>query len=346
MFFLAGPAHDFLPAPLWLLTALQVLTLTLHLLAMNFLVGGLFLGLTLRLGDRWRNPAVRRLIKVLPVTMAATVSLGVAPLLFAQLVYGSPFYSASIISARYWFAVPLVLILAYYALYVAALAREPGSRLAGPAWVALLVLLGVGLVYSSVFSLAEKPDLQVTTYAADQSGSVLNPDLGAWLPRWLHMMTGALAVGGFFFGLLGRDDDRAWAAGRAAFTWGTILAALAGIAYMMSLGDLIRPFMRSPGIGLVTLGALAGLASLLVYRRRRFFWSGALLLVAMLGMVAARHVLRLLALESTFDPAAAPVAPQWGVFAVFVVCLLVAVLLIAWMLRTFFAAPPAGRTAG
>ena len=35
------PDYQFLPAPLWLITVLHILTLTLHFAAMNFLLGGL-----------------------------------------------------------------------------------------------------------------------------------------------------------------------------------------------------------------------------------------------------------------------------------------------------------------
>ncbi len=34
------PDYNFLPGPLWLITVLHVLTLGLHLIAMNFVLGG------------------------------------------------------------------------------------------------------------------------------------------------------------------------------------------------------------------------------------------------------------------------------------------------------------------
>ena len=53
------PGYNFLPAPVWLITALHVLTLTLHFLAMNFLLGGIIIILWGRIGDRWNNPIVK-----------------------------------------------------------------------------------------------------------------------------------------------------------------------------------------------------------------------------------------------------------------------------------------------
>ncbi len=49
--------------------------------------------------------------------------------------------------------------------------------------------------------MAERPDLQKELYAADQSGLAINPNVGEWFFRWLHMLTGAVTVGAFFVGL-------------------------------------------------------------------------------------------------------------------------------------------------
>ena len=72
------PSYSFFPAPLWMLTALHILTLSLHLVAMNFMVGGVIIVLAGRFTDRWHDPTVRLVVKLLPSAMAATVSLGVA----------------------------------------------------------------------------------------------------------------------------------------------------------------------------------------------------------------------------------------------------------------------------
>lgn len=92
------PDYHFLPAPLWLVTALHLVTLTLHFAAMNFLVGGLIVILFGRTRDKWSDPTVTKYFKLFPAAVAATVTLGVAPLLFVQLVYPRPLYAASITS--------------------------------------------------------------------------------------------------------------------------------------------------------------------------------------------------------------------------------------------------------
>jgi len=53
------PDYNFLSAPLWLVTVLHIVTLTLHFLAMNFVVGGLIAILWGKFTDRWNNPVVK-----------------------------------------------------------------------------------------------------------------------------------------------------------------------------------------------------------------------------------------------------------------------------------------------
>ena len=81
------PDYEFLSAPLWLITVLHILTLTLHFVAMNFLVGGVIMVLYAATRKRWDDPTLKKFGKMFPAAMAATVTLGVAPLLFVQMVY-------------------------------------------------------------------------------------------------------------------------------------------------------------------------------------------------------------------------------------------------------------------
>jgi hypothetical protein len=94
-----APAYEFLSAPLRVVTLLHLVTLTLHLAAMATLFGGLGALLLARVPGKHDLPAARRFTKLLPTLMAATVTLGVAPLLFLQLVYHRQAYAAAIASA-------------------------------------------------------------------------------------------------------------------------------------------------------------------------------------------------------------------------------------------------------
>ena len=331
------PDSDFLPAPLWLITSLHVLTLSLHFAAMNFVLGGILIILTGKSDRRWDNPAVRRVIALLPSAMAATVTLGVAPLLFLQLVYPLQMYPASIVSAWFFLLIIPAVILVYYLLYAAAFAAKGGKPAGGRyLWPALLGLFYVSLVYSSVFSMAEHPDLMRRLYAQGQGGFQWNPAAGDYAFRWLHMVLGALTVGGFFSGVLGGEDAAVFSAGKKIFAYGMAAAGTAGLAYLFSLGDLLGPLMRSSAIWALTVGIVLSLGSLHLYFKRRFLLAGAALFTSLLLMVITRHALRLLMLHQSFDPASWRVAPQWAAFLIFLLSLEVAVILVVYMLRLFF----------
>jgi hypothetical protein len=323
-------------------TALQVLTLSLHFLAMNFLLGGIVAVLFGGFPDRWRHPTVQRLIGWFPSVMAATVSLGVAPLLFTQLIYGRFFYSAAIVSGWIWLAVVPLLMLAYFSFYAAALTESPGPHQGRLLGVGLAALVLVSLIYSATFALGERLDLQHQLYQASQSGFTLNPDWKEWGLRWLHMLLGALTVGGFFVGVVGREEEASFAIGKRFFLLGMTATILVGIAYLGTLGADLRPFMRGPGSKVLGGAVVATLASAFLFAKRRLLPASVLLFLSLVGMVLTRHFLRLVHLTGTFDPATIPVQPDWGPFGIFMICFVGMLLGLGWMAKLYGA--PAGES--
>ncbi len=331
------PDYNFLPAPLWLITSLHLLTLTLHFIAMNFLVGGIIAVLWGKFTDRWNHPVVQKFVKLFPTALAATVSLGVAPLLFVQLVFHRQVYAASIVSAWFWLGIIGAVMIAYYLLYAAAFSQKKatGNR---PVYLflALIAFIYVSVVHSSIFSMAERPDLVAKLYASNQSGLVVNPDLHGYLYRWLHMMFGAITVGGFFVGWLGKDDKSAYEVGRVFFLWGTVVAGTFGTFYLISLGPLLKPFMRTPGIWALTLGIILSAGSLHFFFKKKFVGAAAMLFVSLFTMVVTRHYVRLLNLGDSFEPASLTVRPQWSIFVIFLIFFVIAIILLWYMVRMFF----------
>jgi hypothetical protein len=335
------PDYHFLPAPLWLLTVLHLLLFTLHLAAMNFLVGGIVVVLGGRFPDRWHHSTVSRYLTLAPTAMAATVTLGVAALLFLQVTYPGPFYSASIVSGWFWLLVIAAAISGYYLLYGAAFHKNSANT-RWYVFIALACFLYISLVYSATFAMAERVDIYRRLYAQAQHGWVLNPAVGSYLFRWLHMLTGALTVGGFWFGLLAKEDEKGFQNGKWFFTGGMLLASLFGFLYLVNLGPIIPAFMRSSAIWWLTGSVLLSMGALHLFFKKRFWAAGGMLLISLFGMVYTRHAARLLTLQGYYDPANIKVMPQWSVFGLFLACLILAVGLLVYMLRTFFRAERKG----
>ncbi|NTW85597.1 MAG: hypothetical protein HGB30_05465 [Holophagaceae bacterium] len=331
------PDYHFISAPLWLVTALHLLTLTLHLAAMSCLLGGTLIALWTGARKAWPAPDAAGFARVLPAATAATVSLGVAPLLFLQLVYPRQVYAATIVSGWFWLAVIGAVITAYYAFYRTSFqAHRTGRVSLGLLALAALGLLYTSLVYSSVFALAEQPALLRALYAKDQSGWVWNPAAGAYGLRWLHMVLGALTVGGFFVSVLGRKSPAMAATGRAAFVGGMAAAAAVGFLYLISLDADLGAYMRTPAMPVLVVSLALSLAALHFHAKKHFGLSGLCLFLSVFGMVYMRHVLRLVRLQGSFDLAAWRVAPQWSPFLLFLVCFLLMLGVLVWMAKLFF----------
>ena len=331
------PDYHFISAPLWLVTLLHLLTLSLHFTAMSVLLGSVVITLWSSLRKRWDGSSGVSFSRIFPAATAATVTLGVAPLLFLQLVFPRQVYAASILSGWFWLLVIAAVIAAYYAFYRASFTGQRTGRV-NHLMLALATagLLYVSVVYSSVFSLAEQPQLIHSLYAENQSGWVWNPAVGSYTLRWVHMLLGALTVGGFFVGLMGRDQPAISATAKTAFAGGMAAAALLGIAYLLTQGALLGPFMHSPAIWVLTAAVLAALAALHFFFRQKFWVAGTALFLSLFGMVYVRHTVRLLKLAGTFDPTTWRIATQWSPFLLFLVCFLIMLAVLAWMIWLFF----------
>jgi hypothetical protein len=93
--------------------------------------------------------------------------------------------------------------------------------------------------------------------------------------------------------------------------------------------------MKSPAIWWLTASILLSAGSLHLFFKKRFAASGLALLVSLIGMIMIRHYVRLFRLGEHLPPA--PFKAQWSVVVLFTVCLLIAVALLWYMLRTYFA---------
>jgi len=347
-----GPGMS-IPAPYWLFTLLHWLTFALHLIAMNILFGGA-LFLLLARPQSLRDELLPAVTSFLPTVMAAAITLGVAPLLFLQVIYGRFFYSASIVSAWNWFLIIPVLIVVYYLLYLVAMNRRisPGTKFK------LLILAVIGFIYVSytftmISDLAEKPELWQALYQSSPGGFSLNPSFMETIFRWLHIATGALAVAGLFMMLMAlhrkglQSRQAILRRGGKIFVHGVIVGVLLGLIYIFTLdSEIIGKLLRSPALhALIAALMLNIIALILVFKavssqrpHIKVWTSAVLVFFGIFCMVIARHILRLIYLQGDFNPGGLQVSPQWSVFVVFLVVFVAGLVTLYWMLRKYFKA--------
>ena len=354
-----------LPAPYWVFKLLLVVTFALHILAMNFLLGGTILALASRWGgDRDRaNRLFGDIASKLPLLLPATVTLGVAPLLFLQVIYGQFFYTSSVLIAWPWFLALVLLTIAYYGLYFVS-ART--HRRAGSGQLVLLasflLIAFIGFLFSTNLTLSQTPAAWAGKYFADPSGWNLNLAEPTLLPRYLHFFTAAVAVGGLFLMLMAwlRGDGDAdyrrfiFRFGGRAFEYATMAQFVIGFWFLISLPPDRRALFLGGNVlasSLLAVGLAGAVAAILVvtwaigrdaYRLGALGGTGLTALVV-IAMAVMRDILRDAYLKPYFHPERFVVQTQWTVLPLFLAIFLGGVALWLVMVRRYPFTPTASR---
>ncbi len=338
------PAADTIPVAWGWFQFLLLLTFPLHLLAMNAMVGGLAIGVVQHFrGGESAEKLAHRIAVMLPLVIAFAVNFGVAPLLFLQVLYGQFIYTSSILMGIFWIMVIPVLIIAYYAAYLYDF-QYAGLGSAGK-WLGLLVLLillCIGYFFANNMLLMSLPD-QFSQYFQHRNGSMLVSGLKMFGPRYLHMMAGALAVGGLFVALLGKfraaDNpelaDHAASVGMKTFFSMTIVNAAIGIWYLVTLEkDHMMLFMgRNIAATICFLLALALVILVLVASYKKHLiatLTGTVVLVYLMSFL--RAWLRTDLLAEFYNLGQLQVDPQYSSMLLFLFCLVAGIICVGWLI--------------
>ncbi|MFN3394481.1 MAG: hypothetical protein ACK424_08000 [Candidatus Thermochlorobacter sp.] len=196
-----------LPAPVWLFKLLHIVTLGLHFVAMEMLVGGLLVMAAMNI-LAIRQPqhllAINRaqtgqmLANRMPIVMTYVINLGVPPLLFTQVLYGRAIYTSSILIGVFWLAVIFLLASCYWLLYRAsqrASDNKPYWHIALGAWVLAVV---IARIYSTNMTLMLRPEVWNALYYNSPIGMQLPLDDPTTTPRWLFILAGGFATAGIW----------------------------------------------------------------------------------------------------------------------------------------------------
>lgn len=325
-----------LAVPVWILLTLKVFGFFLHLLFMNLWVAGLPTALVLLR----RKPAVaERLFHALPFFMAFGINAGIVPLLFLQVLYPQFFYPATILQAWFWFAVIPLLLIAYYAVYMASFGK---FRVAAALTATVLIYL-IGLMFSSAMTLTANPQEWPKIFLNSNQGGAVH---GFYLYFRPEVLLRFLLVVGMAFGTLAAYFVAVaeWFAKNAQdrnelrkMVWLYLLGAavfgVAGTVYASSI------FARLPLLWFSLAGAslLAGVLVAVSYWRNPSRAKAGALIVAQLSVLASNAITRqwvqVSELLKWYDPDKTPVRGEWGSFALFMVTLVAAIIIISWIAK-------------
>ena len=342
------PTPDTIPVGWGWFHILLTLTFFLHLLAMNVMLGTVIIAFIQGLspGDSYL-PVNSLIAKKLPYTVALAVNLGVAPLLFAQVIFGHFLYVSSVLMAVFWLSIVALLIIAYYAAYI--FRYRYTAMQAGRTFftgLTMVSLLAIGFFLSNNMTMMLHPQ-SWTGYFQHPNGLLLNFGDPTLVPRYLHMVVSAIAVGGLAIALWYTYQESRGQAGSSRWikygcTWfaGASIANFGlgfwffgvlpqGVIVPSTLvGGLFSLFL----IGGIICGALA-IIQALRYQPLQALWYT---LATILLMVFMRDLLRVAYLKPWFSLSSLQVESSWSPFLVFVISLVAGLGLVGWMLKTTY----------
>jgi len=327
-----------IPGPPWLFHLLWLVTFAVHVVGVNVVLGSSILGTFASLdSDRaFGRPVARLFAEVNTWAISLTITFGVAPLLFLQVLYGRLFYSATVILAPAWLGLLLLLMAAYYLTYAAKFRLRAGKGAALPLGVSALLFLAIAAIQVVVHLLSVQPGRWEAALASPWAAFADR----AFLPRFLHFVLAGVTLAAILLAWLAvrrppAEAERAAAAARAS--WGTKIALLAtllqlvvGLWLTISVPrDVLLGLMRGGAATMApfTLGIAAGFGLLVFLARVRDPFADRssvrrsleLFGLAMLPMLVTRHQLRDIYVDAAKAGAAPATASQWGVFAIFLV---------------------------
>lgn len=369
-----------LPAHPVLFIALLLLTQFLHLLFMNFVLGGSLIAAGLNVAA-WRGNAIARdmarmIYRMLPVMISMAVTMGVAPLLFVQVLYGPYFYSANVRMGFAWFSFFVSAMTGFYLVYwllyrgfadskdaASSSPERPLARLIISVLSVACFLL-VGWIMANNHELTLRPQLW---QAPGHGSSRWYTPSTTTLPRYLHDVVGAGIVASLWLTGIGWWRRRRQSGTPELDTklvhLGVRLAPLLimvqiglGILLLFRLDSTVRDsllgFRSALGsawvLSLAAVMAELALLFLASVKPEQFKWfAGAVLaaVVAIVGMLMGREHVRLAHLGSpesgSFNLSAWSIYPQYASLIVFALLLVAGLATVAVMLKWMLASPPA-----
>ncbi|MGC8732210.1 MAG: hypothetical protein ACP5RC_08125 [Halothiobacillaceae bacterium] len=300
---------------------LGVVTFALHIAAVQIMLGAS--GLTIW-GALSSDPNKRRLaqsmVMVAKFMLSVAILVGVAPLLFVQVIYDPFWYTSNVLSA--WWVIGFIIILSVAALlwfFFNAKNYKLGDAsqkvfCPGSAILAVALLLVVGFIMHVLTQQMLSPDKWVEWYAPngalDTSGRGIH-DFS--LPRFLFFISlsvpviGAVLVGyrRFYLPRLGDESlkmsreylDWTGRLGQSLILFGGVVSVVIGAWWMATLPEKAAGFALSPWVivSLAMLLATVGFAQWVRMGRMDTLWAYAVLpvgAVALIVVAAAREALR------------------------------------------------------
>ena len=343
------PSYDMLglPAPAWVIQLLMALTLALHWSFLAMTAGGVVaLIFSWNRGSDTSVTKMRTSLGVfLPFSLGMAMTLGIAPLLFVQTLYGNLFYAANIMMAYVWLGLLVFMIVNLYLLFLGWSRLKRGLSVRPTSIVVLILMAASALILSAMATLTQNPQ-DWDQFRACGGGVPYLAD-ATFLPRWLLALCALLAGGSLFAAIYERSYLSAGKEEKPQRI--SKLLLVSGLAV---IGILLCGFWGSRVLPQQTRDALFGggesvfaYAALVLFHvtmvvafaagRRaspgKMIVAAVAFFLALFSTAALRDTLRRIALADYHSPSNMTVHAQWSSFVLFAVIFVLGLGVVAYV---------------
>jgi len=335
------PSPDAIPASPWVFWTLGVLTFMVHIVLVNALLGGSVIALFTRIrgGSASREPIHGPITGKLPSITALAINFGVAPLLFIQVIYGTLYYTSSVLMAVFKLLVIPLLIAAYYGVYAHKKLGDSRKILATALLAcAVIIFLYIALLFAGNLTLMVRPG-EWTSYFGNRGGTYFPARDLIIYPRLAHFITASIAVGGLALALLWnyRDNGRERAlTGLRIYAIATLFQFAVGPWYLFSQQDPAFEALTGDRIGyaaVLAAGILTAFASVTAAFKGRIFATCAFFICTMTAMTFTRANVRIVDTAGFFTIESLPLKPQYGPMFLFILFLVLGAAVIFYLVK-------------
>lgn len=337
------PTPDTLPVNWLWFEILLIVTFLLHIITMNFILGGSILTIV----GSFKKKAFTDEVMTIPTLIALTINFGIPPLLFVQVLYGNLFYSSSVIMAVPWILVIPFLLIAYYGAYLYVKKNGKAHSIARfSLYISTAVILIIAFIYVNNSTLMLDPS-RWSMYFSNPAGTNLNWGEPTLFPRYLHFVFGAIAIAALgkalFYHFSKKADPgvkkKQIGTGLKTFGYMTIAQILIGIWFLISLPkDIMMLFMGQNIIYtiLLILGIVIAMLTLHAAFTKKLMYSVFSTLVLLIVMILMRDLLRHAYLEGVFSPSSMLVTGKYSSLILFLGTFLIGLYSIYYMIKLMY----------
>ncbi len=333
------PYSEALPAPAEIFIVLEQLFFLIHILLVNSIVG-LALIILFKGKQKESISLLNPFAKKIPILFALGINMAIPALLFLQVVFGNLFYTSSILMGSFWILIIPFLIIAYYSSYYHYKKFDTSNYARHALLLMLILVFYIAFMLVNNLSMMEMPDKWIA-YFDRRDGTILLWNVPSIYPRFLHVIVASVAVGGmiyaFYFNRKGNKENVK--EGLNIFAYATMLQIVVGLWFLLSHpNEIIFKFMGKDILATIvfTVGIITAVISIILALKGKLKGSTVFLLLTLIAMVINRYNLRIFYLNDKFSPTQLEIVPQWDIFTIFIVILLLGVGVILYMLKIAF----------